>query len=154
MDKKAKVHFEEITPDNWRKINALEVKEEQKHFVASNVAILARAFAYRKENSKVFAIYNNVNPVGLIMQRDFKDGNNLICILDQFMIDQNYQGQGYGKASMELWLSMIKKEKQYSVIELCYIEDDYIAEKLYKSLDFIRKLEGDDGDELVMRYEL
>ena len=73
MDKKTKIHFEEITPDNWRKINALEVKEEQKHFVASNVAILARAFAYRKDNSKVFAIYNNVNPIGLIMQRDFKD---------------------------------------------------------------------------------
>ncbi len=45
------------------------------------------------------------------MQRDLKDGNDLICILDQFMIDQNYQGQGYGKASMELWLSMIKKGK-------------------------------------------
>lgn len=151
---KTKIYFEEITPDNWRKINALEVKEEQKHFVASNVAILARAFAYRKENGKVFAIYNNLNPIGLIMQRDLKDGNNLICILDQFMIDQNYQGQGYGKASMELWLSMVKNEKQYSAIELCYIEDDYIAEKLYKSLGFIRKLEGDDGDELVMIYEL
>ncbi len=151
---KAKIHFEEITPDNWRKINALEVKEEQKHFVASNVAILARAFAYRKDNSKVFAIYNDANPIGLIMQRDFKDGDDIICILDQFMIDKNYQGQGYGKVSMELWMSMIKKEKQYSAIRLCYIEDDYIAEKLYKNLGFIRKPEYDDGDELVMRYEL
>ena len=83
------------------------MKEEQKHFVASNVAILARAFAYRKDNSKVFAIYNNINPIGLIMQRDFKDENNLICILDQFMIDKNYQGQGYGKVSMELWMSVM-----------------------------------------------
>ena len=151
---KTKIHFEEITPDNWRKINALEVKEEQKHFVASNVAILARAFAYRKDNSKVFVIYNNVNPIGLIMQSDIKDGNDLICILDQFMIDKNYQDQGYGKASMELWLSMIKKEKEYSTIELCYIEDNYIAEKLYKSLGFIRTPEEDDEDELIMRYEL
>ena len=151
---KTKIHFEEITPDNWRKINALEVKEEQKHFVASNVAILARAFAYREDNSKVFAIYNDVNLIGLIMQRDFKDENALICILDQFMIDKNYQGQGYGKVSMELWMSMIKKENRYSAMELCYIEDDYIAEKLYKSLGFSRKPEDDDGDELVMRYEL
>jgi len=154
MDKKTKIHLEEITPDNWRKINALEVKEEQKHFVASNVAILARAFAYRKDNSKVFAIYNNINPIGLIMQRDLKDENNLICILDQFMIDKNYQGQGYGKVAMELWLSMIRKKGQYSAIELCYIENDYIAEKLYNSLGFRRKSEDDDGHELVMRYEL
>ena len=100
---KTKIHFEESTPDNWRKINALEVKEEQKHFVASNVAILARAFAYRKDNSKVFAIYNNINPIGLIMQRDLKDENNLICILDQFMIDKNYQGQGYGNLSFRIF---------------------------------------------------
>jgi len=70
------------------------------------------------------------------------------------MIDKNYQDQGYGKVSMELWLSMIKKENRYSAIELCYIENDYIAEKLYKSLGFIRTPEEDDEDELVMRYEL
>ena len=70
------------------------------------------------------------------------------------MIDKNYQDQGYGKVSMELWLSMIKKEKGYSAIELCYIEDNYIAEKLYKSLGFIRTPEEDDEDELIMRYEL
>jgi len=70
------------------------------------------------------------------------------------MIDKNYQDQGYGKVSMELWLSMIKKENRYSAIELCYIENDYIAEKLYKSLGFIRTPEEDDEDELIMRYEL
>ncbi len=70
------------------------------------------------------------------MQRDFKDENALICILDQFMIDKNYQGQGYGKVSMELWMSMIKRKTDIVTMELCYIEDDYIAEKLYKSLGF------------------
>ncbi len=60
----------------------------------------------------------------------------------------------YGKVAMELWLSMIRKKGQYSAIELCYIENDYIAEKLYNSLGFRRKSEDDDGHELVMRYEL
>ena len=70
------------------------------------------------------------------------------------MIDKNFQGQRYGKASMELWLSMIKKENRYNAIGLCYIENDNIAEKLYKNLGFIRIPEEDDEDELVMRYEL
>lgn len=148
------IYFGEVTPDNWRKVNSLEVTEEQKHFVASNVTSLARAYAYREDNSKVFVIYSHNNLIGLIMQRDFKDGNNHICILDQFMIDKNYQGKGYGKASMELWLSMIKNENRYNAIELCYKENDYSAESLYKGLGFSRKPEADDEDELVMRYEL
>nr|WP_253698913.1 hypothetical protein [Treponema denticola] len=46
------IEFKEITPDNWRIINSLSVKKEQKNFAASNVTILARAFVYRKENAK------------------------------------------------------------------------------------------------------
>ncbi|WIV12747.1 GNAT family N-acetyltransferase [Proteiniborus sp. MB09-C3] len=148
------IYFNEVTPDNWRKINSLEVREDQKSFVASNVAILARAYAYRKDNSKVSVIYSNTNPIGLIMQRDFKEEDKHICILDQFMIDKNYQGKGYGKTSMKLWLSMIRREKRYNAIGLCYKENDYIAKKLYESLGFSRKPEEDDEDELIMRYEL
>ena len=46
------IEFKEITPDNWRIINSLSIKEEQKNFAASNVTILARAFVYRKENAE------------------------------------------------------------------------------------------------------
>lgn len=46
------IEFKEVTPDNWRIINSLSVKKEQKNFAASNVTILARAFVYRKENAK------------------------------------------------------------------------------------------------------
>lgn len=149
-----KIYFKEVTPDNWRKINALEVQEHQKHFVASNVAILARAFAFRKENSKVHVIYDDTTPIGLIMQRDYIDEGNLVCVLDQFMIDKNYQGKGYGRAAMELWLSMIKAESKYDAVTLCYKEDDYIAEKLYTSLGFSRRPEDDEEDELVMVCKL
>lgn len=55
---------------------------------------------------------------------------------------------------MKLWLSMIRREKRYNAIGLCYKENDYIAKKLYESLGFSRKPEEDDEDELVMRYEL
>lgn len=149
-----KIHFSEVTPDNWRKVNSLEVHEHQKHFVASNVTILARAFAFRNENSKVHVIYDDEVPIGLIMQREYIKEDKLICILDQFMIDKNYQGKGYGRIAMELWLSMIKAENKYDAIELCYKEDDYIAEKLYLSLGFIRKPEDDEEEELVMTYKL
>lgn len=148
------LEFKGITPDNWRKVNSLEVKEEQKRFVADNTAILAKAFAYRKYNSKVHVICIENNPIGLIMQRDFLSDGMTKCILDQVMIDKNYQGQGYGKQAMETWIDMVKDEASYDSIELCYIEGDLIAEKMYKKLGFIRKPEKDDEDELVMSYKL
>lgn len=148
------LEFKEITPDNWRKVISLEAKKEQKRFVAENVGVLARAFAYRKDNSKIHVLYSGDNPIGLIMQRDFFYKDEVNCILDQFMIDKNYQGQGYGRAAMESWISMIKDENKYNNIKLCYIKDDLVAEKMYKNLGFIRKLEEDDEDELVMAYKL
>ena len=51
-----KVRFDIITPDNWRVFNAMKVKKEQAGFVASNLTILARAFAFRDYNSHVYAI--------------------------------------------------------------------------------------------------
>ena len=39
------LHFELITPENWRIFNALHVKKSQEQWVASNVAILAREYA-------------------------------------------------------------------------------------------------------------
>lgn len=41
------VNFGDITPNKWRIFNELKVTKEQKKFVASNMKILARAFAFR-----------------------------------------------------------------------------------------------------------
>jgi len=50
------LHFELINPENWRIFSALKVKKEKEKWVAPNIAILARAFAYRDYNSVVCAI--------------------------------------------------------------------------------------------------
>lgn len=147
------IHFSIITPENWRTFNALKVKENQKEFVASNVLILARAFAYRDYNSYVYAIYNENLPIGLLMQHDYKEEDKLICVLSQFMISEEYQGMGYGKAAMQLWFSMIKKEEKYDYITLCYVEGDEAARNLYLSMGFYHTGEADE-DEIIMKYNL
>lgn len=148
------LEFKEITSHNWRRVNSLEVKQDQKKLVASNIAILAKAFAYRLNNSKAYALYIEENPIGLIMQRDFFNNGNIICILDQVMIDKSYQGKGYGKTAIKQWISKIKHENRYDLIMLCYEEGNKIAEKMYKSLGFVREPEEDDEGELVMVYRL
>jgi len=149
-----KINLTDLTPDNWREVNSLKVKTDQEKYVANNIAILARAFAYRLDNSQVHVICADDAPIGLIMQRDYKFENKLICILDQVMIDASYQGKGFGKKAMELWLSMIKSDSKYDSIKLCFKDGDIIAEKMYESLGFIRIPEEDDEDELIMLYKL
>lgn len=149
-----KINLVDLTPDNWRKVNSLKVKPEQQKYVAVNVAILAKAFAYRLDNSQVHVICTGDKPIGLIMQRDYNFENKLICILDQVMIDGCYQAKGFGKKAMELWLSMIKLDNKYDSIMLCFVEGDIVAEKMYENLGFIRSPEDDDGDELVMIYKI
>lgn len=146
------IRFENITPDNWRIFNRLKVKKEQEKFVASNVTILARAFAFRDYDSRVYAIYNGDTPIGLLMQREYEE-NKLFCYLDQFMIDKEYQRKGYGKAAMKLWVSMIEKEGKYDSIILCYIEGDEAARNLYLGMGFYHTGEAD-GNEVIMEYKL
>lgn len=147
------VYFGSINPENWRIFKALKVKDEQKDFVAPNVTMLARAFAYRDYNSKVHAIYNDDEPVGMIMQNDYNENGKKSCVLTELMIAEQYQGKGYGKEALQLWISMIKNENKYDSIILCYIEGDKIAENLYLNMGFYHT--GDvDEDEILMEYNL
>ena len=147
------LHFELITPENWRIFNALKVKKEQEQWVASNVSILARAYAYREHNSVVYGIYNCETPIGIIMQRDYLESGKTYCVLDKFMIAGQFQGKGYGKKVMQKWISLITEDKKHDAIMLCYKEEDKIACNLYKSLGFKHIGEADE-DEITMEYQL
>ena len=87
------------------------------------------------------------------MQYDYKDGDKLSCVLNEFMIAKEYQGNGYAKAALQIWLSMIKKENKYDSIILCYIKGNGIAANLYLSMGFYHTGEIDE-DEIIMEYAL
>lgn len=146
------LQFKSITPENWRYLNALKVKKQQEQWVASNVLILARAYVYREYNSVVYGIHDSNTPIGLLMLRDFVDNGKILCVLDQFMISEQYQGQGYGKLAMKQLISLIEESKKYNSIQLCYKEDDIIAKNLYESLGFQHTGEIDE-DEITMEYK-
>ena len=86
------------------------------------------------------------------MLRDFVDNGKILCVLDQFMISEQYQGQGYGKLAMKQLISLIEESKKYNSIQLCYKEDDIIVQNLYESLGFQHTGEIDE-DEITMEYK-
>ena len=142
------IHLVDIDPGNWRL--GLKVAESQKHYVSDSYGMLARAFAYRQQRSRAFVIYDDETPVGMGLYYDFPD---LECYdLSQIFIDERYQGKGYGKAATKAVLEAMKQDGKYSKVDLCYIEGNDAAKKLYESLGFV-EIDRDE-DEIIMEMNL
>lgn len=142
------IHLVDIDPSNWRL--GLKVAESQKHYVSDSYAMLARAFAYREQRSKAFVIYDDETPVGMGLYYDLPD---LECYdLSQIFIDERYQGKGYGKAATKAVLEAMKQDGKYCKVDLCYIEGNDTAKKLYESFGFV-EIDRDE-DEIIMELQL
>jgi diamine N-acetyltransferase len=142
------IHLVDIDPGNWRL--KLEVAESQKHHVANSSVMLARAYAYREQRSRAFVIYDDETPVGMGLYYDLPD---LDCYdLSQIFIDERYQGRGYGRAATKLILDAMKQDGKYNKVDLCYIEGNDAAKKLYESFGFV-EIDRDE-DEIIMEMNL
>lgn len=126
----------EVTEENWFNVAGLSVKDDQKNYVAPAIGILARGFVYRDCNSRIYVIENDGIIVGVSLVREFTDeppGYDL----QQFMIDQRYQGKGYGSEALALILDELRKEGHYDHAEICVKKDDIAAIRLYEKNGFI-----------------
>jgi diamine N-acetyltransferase len=143
------IRLEDIDPGNWRE--GLKVSPRQEKYVASDMKLLARAYAYRNERSYACIICDDDTPVGMALYYDCDELN--AYDFSQLFIDERYQRNGYGKAAAKLLLEKMKADKKYSEVVLCYIEGNDIARKMYEDLGFYHTGEVDD-DEIVMRKKL
>lgn len=125
-----------VTEDNWMDVASLSVKDGQESFVAPAVGILARGYVYRDCNARVFVIENDGTIVGAALVREFKD-EPLGYDLQQFMIDQHYQGRGYGSQALQLILDELRREGRYDHVEVCVKKDDEEAIRLYEKHGFV-----------------
>ena len=144
------MQFTTIDQHNYRQACCLSVTSEQSGYLSSAPMILARAYAYRHQNSEVSLIEEGTDKLGLIMTRETDLGTTVI--LDQFFIDQRFQGRGYGRKAMELLLQSLRERRLKRVV-LCYREADQAAARLYRSLGFTETGERDD-DEILMELIL
>lgn len=130
------VNLIELNEENWPDFAGLSVDESQKTFLASNISIIARGYVYRNSRAKVIGIVSDGVPVGLAMVRDIDD--EPACYeLQQFMIDKNVQGQGYGFRALELILATLKAEQKYDCVEVCVKGEDAQAIHVYEKAGFV-----------------
>ena len=126
----------DVTEDNWMEVASLSVKDNQKDYLAPAIGIIARGYVYRDCNARVFVIEAAEVIVGVALVREFTD-EPLGYDLQQFMIDQRYQGKGYGSTALGLILDELRKEGHFDYVEVCVKKDDAAAIHLYEKHGFV-----------------
>lgn len=155
------IELRKITDENFRACISLDVHEEQKGFVASNVRSLAQAWIAHDSQQCIplpFAIYNDDAMVGFVMlafETSGADHADSQYYIWRFMIDKNHQGQGYGRAAMAEVLKFIRTYPCGTAARatLSYEPDNVVAKRLYASFGFFETGEITDG-EIVAQLDL
>lgn len=138
------ITLREITKDNYEDICDLEVAEDQKRHLSSNMeSILDSKF---HESLTARAIYSDDIPVGFIMGERTTAAKVEIY---RFMIDINFQKKGIGCSALELAITEIKKIEGIKQIQICYHPDNEIAKSLYFKIGFKEVGMNDSDDDML-----
>jgi diamine N-acetyltransferase len=144
-----------VTKDNWKELIRLKVREDQTHFVASNLYSIAESqFGDDYEGHwdlHPFGIYNDEDrPVGFLMYGfNFEHPAYQVFII-RLMVDEKYQGQGYGRFGMEKMLEIFRGDDRIKTVGISYEPENEGARKLYASLGFMEPGEMIDGETLAV----
>ena len=146
------VRLEKITNDNVYDILNLRVRKDQKGFVAENKYSIVHAYLAKDEGTPVFpfAIFYGKKPVGFLMigydifaHNDHVDHRFDWFLRDSYivwrlMIDQRYQGRGFGREAMNLAMNFIRTFPcgKAKYCWLSYGPENEAARKLYQSFGF------------------
>lgn len=140
------ITLRKITLENRRELFRLEVAEDQRRFVASNLSSVASCYVLASNGCcpLPFAIYAGGQMVGFVMIVYGNNGyelpsfyENNYCLL-RLMIGKQYQRRGYGREAMKVILDYIRTfpagPAQYCWIP--YEADNLVAKRLYEGFGF------------------
>ena len=150
------INLREITSKNLKSIIDLNVKEEQKDYVALNSVSIAQG--HYSKSAWFKGIFYDDRPVGFVMLDLIEEENK--CFLWRFMIDREYQGKGFGKIALTQVIDFVRSLNLYTYIATSYVPAENGAGGFYKNFGFIESEEItkefgiEDSDEIGMKYTL
>lgn len=127
------IEFKDITKDNLIDVFKLKVKPEQKGMVSPNVYSIAESKVY--ENFFPKALYVENDLVGFLMYGINPENEDQVWII-RLMIDEKYQGKGFGRDAMLKAIDTLKEIYDPPSIFLSVESKNDLAKKLYHSLGF------------------
>jgi diamine N-acetyltransferase len=142
------MRLEPVTEDNYRAVIGLEVHEEQRAFVATNLKSIADAWIYRPKLQPL-ALFSGTDLVGFtLLERDRPEALHIA----RFMIDRRAQGRGLGRKGLAAIADVARAEGRTELV-LSVVPGNAVARGLYAAFGFTDTGEVDEG-ELVMRHVL
>ena len=146
-----------VTKDNWRELIKLHVREDQKHFVASNVFSIAESkFGDDYEGHWdlfPYGIYDDDLAVGFLMYGLNYEHPTQQAFIQRLSVDEKFQGKGYGRFGMEKMLGIFCADERIKEVGISYEPENDVARKLYASLGFVEPGEMI-GDEVLAVLKL
>lgn len=145
-----------VTKDNWRSLVRLKVRDDQNHFVASNLYSIAESHYGQDEpdgshwDLYPFGIYDNETPVGFLMYGYNFDYQEYQAFIIRLMIDENQQAKGYGAFGMKTMLEIFRNDERIRAVGISYEPNNEVARKLYERLGFVETGEILDGEAVAV----
>ena len=130
-----------VTAVNWRDLIKLKVREDQNHYVASNLYSIAEAQFGWEEGGHwdfyPFGAYANDEPVGFVMYCLNFDHPRFQAFIMRLMVDDQFQGKGYGREIMRQVLDGFRADERIKNVGISYEPENEVARNLYASLGFV-----------------
>lgn len=140
-----------ITKENWEDAISLTVNEDQKKFMASNLYSIAEVQFL--ENFEAKGIYYEGTMAGFAMYGIDPDDQNYWIY--RLMVDQDFQGKGFGTAAINLIVEDIKQRNDTGIplIMIGYHPENEGARYTYKKAGFVETEMAPWGEQLA-EYKL
>jgi diamine N-acetyltransferase len=139
-----------VSRENWRAVTQLKVTAQQAEFVAEPSYYLA--LCSYEETWHPLAVTLDQEVIGFCMWG--VDPVDQSCWLGGVLIDQRFQGRGYGKRAIQAALAMLAEQYGYHSFALSYRPSNHRAKKLYQSLGFCETGELEEEEaEVVARLQ-
>lgn len=142
------IHFRNIDNTNEHVARAVKLKKGQEVFIETVDQCLEEANT--REGWHPVAIYSDEDVIGFAMYGSF--GPNKHTWIDRIIIDEKYQGRGFGRIAMSKLIDIVPKEYGVDVIYLSIVDGNTVAYNLYKSIGFRYMNTQDENGELMFKY--
>lgn len=141
----------DINEENFSKVVALQIDEQDKKFVASVEKSLAQCWLYRDDNDVFpFAVEADGEIVGFIL---FEVDEEILMIW-RFLIDKKFQNKGYGKETLKLVIEMAKADKTFTEVLADYVNGNDRMKKILLNIGFEESRYREDINEFETLYHI
>jgi diamine N-acetyltransferase len=142
----ALLRLQPVSKENWRAVAQLKVTAQQAAFVAEPSYYLA--LCCYEAIWHPLAVILGEEVIGFCMWGI--DPADQSCWLGGVLIDQRFQGRGYGRRAIQAALAMLAEQNGCNAFALSYNPSNDVAKRLYQSLGFRETGELEEEEEEVV----